>query len=333
MSKSIFDLLDEESPEDQERIIRSYDQEQLEKLLFNWAARARPEQRPPAGNWQKWLYLGGRGAGKTRAGAELVRERVNHGSRHIALVAATAADARDIMVLGESGLLAIGPPHERPEPILSRRRLVWANGAVAMLSSADEPERLRGHQHDTAWCDEVCAWRYARDAWDMLMLGLRLGADPRVVITTTPKPVDILIGTGENGRMLGLLNDPGCVITRGSSYNNMANLSPTFFSHIIRQYEGTRLGRQELDAEILEDLGGLWTRALLEECRVRNAPMASSGTGVRDVRGREEAGAILARSGTRSSAFCFQRAQGMRADKVRSKMQKHAFHCVPARKF
>jgi phage terminase large subunit-like protein len=142
-----------------------------------------------------------------------------------------------------------------------------------VLFSADEPERLRGHQHDAAWCDEVCAWRYARDAWDMLMFGLRLGQNPRAVITTTRKPIDILIGTGDNGRMLGLLNDPGCVITRGSSYNNKANLSPTFFSHIIRQYEGTRLGRQELDAEILEDLGGLWTRALLEECRVRKAPM------------------------------------------------------------
>jgi len=129
---------------------------------------------------------------------------------------------------------------------------------------------LRGHQHDAAWCDEVCAWRYARDAWDMLMLGLRLGSDPRVVVTTTPKPIDILVGTGENGRMLGLLNDPGCAVTRGSSYLNEANLSPTFFTHITRQYRGTRLGRQELDAEIIDDLGGLWSRKTIEGCRVRS---------------------------------------------------------------
>jgi phage terminase large subunit-like protein len=124
----------------------------------------------------------------------------------------------------------------------------------------------------------VCAWRYARDEYDMLLLGLRLGENPRVVITTTPKPIDILIGTGENGRMLGLLNDPGCVITRGSSYENRANLSPTFFSHIIRQYEGTRRGRQELDAEIIEDMGALWSRGMIEgdgEGRgpVRKAPL------------------------------------------------------------
>jgi len=251
---------------------------QLTEFYFDWAARAREEQLPPGSyrsanqtkDWQKWLYLGGRGAGKTRAGAEWIRAQVDAGCRRIALVAPTAADARDIMVLGESGLLAISPPWNRPTPVLSRRRLEWPNGAIAMLYSADEPERLRGHQHDAAWCDEVCAWRYARDAWDMLMLGLRLGPDPRVVVTTTPKPIDILVGTGENGRMLGLLNDPGCAMTRGSSYLNEANLSPTFFTHITRQYRGTRLGRQELDAEIIDDLGGLWSRKTIEGCRVRS---------------------------------------------------------------
>ena len=245
--------------------------EEITEYFFDWQNRAREEQLPPEGGWQKWLYLGGRGAGKTRAGGEWVRAQVQAGARRIALVAPTAADARDIMVLGESGILTISPPWERPEPILSRRRLVWPNGAVAMLFSADEPERLRGHQHDAAWCDEVCAWRYARDAWDMLMFGLRMGDRPRAVVTTTPKPVDILIGTGQNGRMLGLLNDPGCVLTRGSSYRNRANLAPSFFDNIIRQYEGTRLGRQELDAEIIEDLGGLWSRSVIENGRVRQA--------------------------------------------------------------
>jgi len=174
---------------ERKRLLGCLTAEQLTELYFDWRARARPEQLPPDGEWQKWLYLGGRGAGKTRSGAEWVRAQVESGCKHIALVAPTAADARDIMVLGESGILGISPPWNKPEPLLSRRRLVWPNGAVAMLYSADEPERLRGHQHDAAWCDEVCAWRYARDAFDMLMLGLRLGTNPRVVITTTPKPI------------------------------------------------------------------------------------------------------------------------------------------------
>jgi phage terminase large subunit-like protein len=260
--------------------IRDLTPEQRIELWYDWPRHARPEQLAPGqdgsasprDDWQKWLYLGGRGAGKTRSGAEWVRAQVEGGAKELALVAATAADARDVMVYGPAGLLAISPPWNKPEPILSRRRIQWRNGAVAMLFSADEPERLRGPQYHAVWCDEVCAWRYARDAWEMLMLGLRLGQDPRVCVTTTPKPVDILIGTGENGRMLGLLNDPGCVVTRGSSYLNEANLAPTFFTNITRQFQGTRIGRQELEAEILEDLGGLWSRSQIEACRVSKAP-------------------------------------------------------------
>lgn len=244
-------------------------EEQCTNLLYDWARQARPEQRPPEGNWQKWLYLGGRGAGKSRSGAEWIRAQVEAGKKHIALVGATASDARDVMVLGPAGLLAISPPNNRPQPILTRRRLAWPNGAVATIFSADEPDRLRGPQHEVAWCDECAAWRYPREAFEMLMLGMRLGDNPQVAVTTTPRPVDILIGTGQNGRMLGLMNDPGCVVTRGSSYLNRANLAPTFFSSIITQYEGTRLGRQELEAEIIEDLGGLWSRATLEASRIR----------------------------------------------------------------
>ncbi len=203
--------------------------------------------------------LAGRGFGKTRTGAEYVRDQVlNHGRRRVALVAPTAADARDVMVEGESGVLSIGLPQERPHYEPSKRRLTWPNGAIATTYSADEPERLRGPQHDAAWCDEIASWRYP-EAWDMLMFGLRLGDDPRVVVTTTPKPIKII---------RELIADPMTVITRGSTYDNRFYLAPAFLAQIIKKYEGTRLGRQELNAEVLDDVpGALWSRALIEETR------------------------------------------------------------------
>jgi phage terminase large subunit-like protein len=161
-------------------------------LVASWPAIARPNQLPPPGDWQVWLLLAGRGFGKTRTGAEWVRDQVlNHGRRRVALVAPTAADVRDVMVEGESGILALGPDRERPQYEPSKRRLTWPNGAIATTYSADEPERLRGPQHDSAYCDEIASWRYP-EAWDMLMFGLRLGPDPRVVVTTTPKPIKII---------------------------------------------------------------------------------------------------------------------------------------------
>ena len=171
------------------------------------------------------------------------------------------------MVEGESGILAISPEWERPRYEPSKRRLVWPNGAIATTYSAEEPERLRGPQHDVAWCDEIAAWRYP-ETWDMLMFGLRLGADPRVVVTTTPKPIDLLIGPGENNRRLGLLRDPSVIVTRGSTYENRPNLAPAFLQQIVRRYEGSRLGRQELEAEILDDVpGALWSGERIEEAR------------------------------------------------------------------
>ena len=192
-----------------------------------------------------------------------MRAEVKAGRRRIALVGPTAADARNVMVEGESGILAISPDPERPLYEPSKRRLTWPNGAVATTYSADEPERLRGPQHDAAWCDELGAWRYP-EAWDMLMFGMRLGADPRTVVTTTPRPAKLI---------RDLMRDPICVVTRGSSYENRANLAPAFFDQIIRKYEGTRLGRQELEAELLEDApGALWSHGLIEASRLRLAP-------------------------------------------------------------
>jgi hypothetical protein len=217
-------------------------------VVRDWDFWVRDSQLPPGGEWRVWLLLAGRGFGKTRTGAEFVRARVGaHTARRIALVAPTAADVRDVMVEGESGILAISRAGDRPDYEPSKRRLTWPNGATATLFSADEPQRLRGPQHDLAWCDELAAWRYP-EAWDMLMFGLRLGADPRAVVTTTPRPTKLI---------KALIADPKVVVTRGATEENRENLAPAFLDQIVRRYQGTRLGRQELDAEILEDAAGL----------------------------------------------------------------------------
>jgi phage terminase large subunit-like protein len=252
-------------PEDlRERIIGSLSSDEALGLLYDWRFWARSSQLPPSGDWRVWLLLAGRGFGKTRTGAELVRSRVAaRSARRLALIAPTAADARDVMVEGESGILAISPRWDRPRWEPSRRRLTWPNGAIATFYSADEPERLRGPQHDAAWCDELASWRYP-EAWDMLMFGLRLGHDPRVVVTTTPRPTALL---------RALIKDPTVIVTRGSTYENRPNLAPEFLDQIIRRYKGTRLGRQEIEAEILEDMpGGLWSRGMIEAARARSAP-------------------------------------------------------------
>jgi phage terminase large subunit-like protein len=229
---------------------------------YRW--KPRESQQPPPGDWRVWLLLAGRGFGKTRTGAEFVRAQVMADqARRIALVAPTALDARNVMVEGESGLLSVGPPEERPEYEPSLHRLTWPNGAIATTYSADEPNRLRGPQHDLAWCDELAAWRYPA-AWDMLMFGLRLGEDPRVVVTTTPRPIKLI---------RELLADPKVVVTRGRTIDNREHLAPAFLAQIVRRYEGTRLGRQELDGEILDDLpGALWTHGLIDAARVATAP-------------------------------------------------------------
>ncbi len=237
---------------------------ELAVLLSDWRFSAREKQIPPPGDWRIWLVLAGRGFGKTRTGAEWVRDQVESGHcRRIALVAATAADARDVIVEGESGLLAICPSWNRPVYEPSKRRLTWPNGALATTYSADEPDRLRGPQHDAAWCDELATWRYP-EAFDMLMFGLRLGDDPRCVVTTTPRPVKHLID---------LINAPTTAVTRGTTYENRAHLAPAFFEQIVRKYEDTRLGRQELYAAILDDTpGALWTRDLIDGYRARIFP-------------------------------------------------------------
>jgi len=253
-------------PATQATILRQYalTTEAFQHLLGHWRVVGRPNQQAPSGAWRTWLLLAGRGFGKTRAGAEWVVQQVRGGAQRIALVAPTTADARDVMVEGESGLLAVcRTAGQRPNYVPSQRRVTWPNGARATTYSADEPDRLRGPQHDAAWCDELASWRY-EEAWTNLALGLRLGNDPRTVVTTTPKPHKLL---------RSILESRDTVVTRGTTYDNRLNLPTAFLATITRQYEGTRLGRQELYAELLEDtVGALWTRELLDASRVRTHP-------------------------------------------------------------
>jgi Uncharacterized conserved protein len=223
---------------------------------------ARPEQLAPSWAWRTWLILAGRGFGKTRTGAEWVREQIKH-YPIVNLIAATADDARDIMIEGESGILAICPKSERPEYKTSKRQLIWPNGARSLIFTADEPERLRGKQHMKLWMDELASWRYP-EAFDQAMFGLRLGDNPQSVVTTTPRPTKIIreLATNETTHL-----------TKGSTYDNRANLAPAFFKEIIKKFEGTRLGRQELNAEILDDNpNALWKRGDIDALRIRNAP-------------------------------------------------------------
>jgi predicted phage terminase large subunit-like protein len=247
--------------------LASLTEAEAEDLLHDWRFTARPEQVAPDGDWQVWAYIAGRGAGKTRSGSEWVREQVKAGYERIALIAPTAADARDVMVEGDSGLLSVcwsgdkdrrGNVTGRPLYEPSKRRLTWANGAIATTYSAEEPERLRGPQSDAIWADELAAW-VRPDTWDMAMFGLRLGRNPRAMVTTTPRPVPLV------RQIIGATTT---VITRGSTYSNRANLAASFLDKIVTRYEGTRLGRQELLGEILDDIpGALWTRDMIDKAR------------------------------------------------------------------
>lgn len=212
--------------------------------------------------WLYWAIIAGRGYGKTRTGAEWVRQEVRR-CPLVNLIGATADDARDIMIEGESGILNICPPRERPTYLPSKRRLEWPNGARSLIFTADEPERLRGKQHMALWGDEVGAWRY-EEAFDQAVLGLRLGVRPRALFTTTPRPRPLI---------KFLINHPKSYVTRGTTYDNRANLSANFLDEIITRFEGTRLGRQELMAELLDDNpGALWRRAWIDSTRVQAAP-------------------------------------------------------------
>ena len=295
--------------------------EAIQQLTTSWEFWARPNQLPPGpdcqcgckGEWLYWLLLAGRGFGKTRTGAEWVHQQVNNGTYGLLhLVGATAADARDIMVLGESGLLATQKPENRVKWSPTKRRLTWENGAEALVFSADEPERLRGLQCEAAWADELASWRYP-EAWKQLQLGLRLGRFPRTVITTTPKPTSLIRSLVVNERTH---------LTRGSTYENVTNLAEAFLQEITREMEGTRFGRQEIYAEILDESElAHWNRELLDDCRLTEKEYKKQGVKIKKVVigvdpavsfGEEsaETGIVVAGLGMDDKAYVLQDASG-----------------------
>jgi predicted phage terminase large subunit-like protein len=260
-----------------------------------WRAKARPSQLPPDGDWLGWLVLAGRGWGKTATGSGWVNDLIETGGAgRIALIAPTAADARDVMVEGQSGILAMAPSWNRPQYEPSKRRITWKNGAVATTFSSEEADRLRGPQHDAVWADELAAWTNPQDIWDMAQFGLRLGKRPRWLATTTPRPIKLL-------KELLARERRDVVVTRGSTFENEANLAPTFLAAVRARYEGTRLGRQELNAELLSDMpGALWQLAWLDRDRVAAAPddlrriIVAIDPAVSNNEGSDETGIIVA---------------------------------------
>jgi phage terminase large subunit-like protein len=268
MAKSLMEIIASLPDEEKKLALAGVD---METLVWDWKSWGRPEQIAPDGDWNIWIYLAGRGAGKTRAAAEWVRETAkytNTGQRRFALVARTAADVRDVIVEGESGIMNVTPPSERPLYEPSKRRLTWPNGNTATCFTADEPDSLRGPQFTHAWGDEVAAWRQTPDAagmtaFDNLRVGTRLGLNPQIMITTTPKRVPLLytlLDEAKKGKKV--------VVSRGSTMDNSGNLSGAYLDTIMGVYEGTRLARQELYGEMLDSIeGALWTLEMISESR------------------------------------------------------------------
>ncbi|VAX04173.1 Gene Transfer Agent terminase protein [hydrothermal vent metagenome] len=264
------------SHERRHEILADLTEDECDALNYDWCFWARKNQLPPEGNWFCWLILAGRGFGKTRTAVEWIRGLTEGDSplkapkgapERIALVADTFLDGRLTMIEGESGLLAVTHKDFMPTFESSNKKLVWPNGIQAFLYSAESPDQLRGPQHHVAWADELAKWRYLEDSWSNLLLGLRLGKAPRVLATTTPRNIPLL---------RRLVEDETTQVVRGSTYDNRSNLPQSFFEQVVGQYEGTRIGRQEIYGEILSDVpGALWNRDLLENIRVRDVPLLS----------------------------------------------------------
>lgn len=264
-------LIASEEPAIQRAFLETLSDQHVAALLHLFEFWAHPHQLPPEGDWRSWVICGGRGAGKTRAGAEWVRSMVEGDmpmdpgrARRVALVGETYDQVRDIMIFGSSGIMACSPPDRRPEWQASRRRLVWPNGAVAEAHSASSPEHLRGPQFDAAWLDELAKWKKATEAYDQLQFALRLGECPQQVITTTPRNTKVF---------LSVMESSSTVITQAPTEANRANLAGSFLQEVRRRYGETRLGRQELDGILVRDLdGALWTAKMLDGIQTKERP-------------------------------------------------------------
>jgi phage terminase large subunit-like protein len=268
LQNSLIESLASLPQEQRAKILADLTEAEAEALLWDWRAWARPNQLAPEGDWMTWLVLAGRGFGKTRTGAEWIREEVTaKRMSRIALIAETQKDLEEVMVFGDSGINSVFPPHQRPRITKKPIRVEFHTGAVAFGYNATEPDQLRGPQFDGAWGDELAKWRYARETWDQLQFGLRLGKRPRQIITTTPRPIPIL---------KEILASSTTVVTRGVTTDNRANLASSFIKTIVDKYAGTRLGRQELSAEILDDVpDALWTRSALDRDRRKPSEIPS----------------------------------------------------------
>ncbi len=281
-AKSLRDAFSACSTVDElKRLIDGLPEDDLAFLLGDWQVWARDDQLPSAqddeaaGAWRVWLVLGGRGAGKTRAGAEWIKAKAlglrpiaDKPAGRIALVGETLGDVRRVMIEGVSGILAVHGDDERPQFETSKGQLVWPNGTIGQIFSAETPDALRGPQFAAAWCDELAKWRNAQETWDMLQMGLRLGAAPQVVVTTTPRALPLL---------KTIMADEATIVTRAATKDNAENLAPSFVAEMNRRYQGSLLGRQELDGEVIEDMsGGLWRRDWIDAARVDKVPQLST---------------------------------------------------------
>lgn len=255
---------------DKKELFDSLSEEQAIAIYYDWEFWARETQLQPKGLGESgrfiWLYLAGRGTGKTRTFSEWIIDGVqNKGYRHISLVGAAADEVRDIMILGESGIMAYSPPWFKPRYVPSNKLIVWPNGAEAHIFYGTEPEKSRGAQSDMIWCDEICKWQYPDETFDNIMMGLRLGNNPVCGISTTPKPIKLI---------KELVKDDRCIVVKEGTHANKDNLAPAFISTVLKKYEGTRLGRQELNGEILDDNpNALWIRRWIDEYRITKEQM------------------------------------------------------------
>ena len=277
-------------------ILNNLTDEQAYYLQHDWQILARPAQRVPLGNWFCWLLRSGRGYGKTRTGSETVIEWAQQGFSPIALVGQTKADVRDTMVeIGDSSILKVAPPWFKPVYESSKRRLIFPNGSICVIYSGDEPDQLRGPQHQKAWVDELAKFKYPQETWDNLEFGLRTGKKPQVICTTTPRPIKII---------RDLITDKRTIETRGNTLDNSSNLNPLFLDRMLTKYEGTRLGRQELNGDILDDNPeALWKRADIDSHRIKNIPplsyvVVAVDLAVTSKEGSDDTGIVVAGKGT-----------------------------------